>query len=76
MEATRKKMPDRSDRISNKFVNHEKKLQAEAESMVAAGEMPTLEELTAAILEVRREYRLQILRARREAREAREAERE
>jgi hypothetical protein len=46
-----------------------KQLQEEAERLIKSGKMPTLEELCAAVLESRRKYRLQILRARREARE-------
>jgi uncharacterized damage-inducible protein DinB len=44
-----------------------KDLKAEAERMVAAGEMPSLEEVLKAIAEVRKEYRQKILDARKEA---------
>ena len=47
----------------------QKRLQREAERLIRAGKMPSLEELCAVILETRKEYRLKILRARCEARE-------
>jgi hypothetical protein len=47
-------------------------LQAEAERLIAAGEMPTLEELLSAVAEVRAKYRPQILAARRTARRIKE----
>lgn len=45
----------------------ERKMLAEVRRLQRAGRMPTLEQWCAAVLEVRKEYRLQILRARREA---------
>ena len=44
-------------------------LQQEAERLIKAGKMPSLRELSAAVLEVRVKYAKLIRRARREARE-------
>ncbi len=49
----------------------EEELRREAERLIKAGKMPTLRELSAAVLEVRKRYASQIRRARREAKEAR-----
>jgi hypothetical protein len=48
----------------------QKRLQREAARLIREGKMPSLEEVCAAVLETRKEYRLKILRARREARGA------
>lgn len=45
----------------------ERALLREAERLIKAGKMPTLQELCKAVLETRKEYRGKILRARREA---------
>jgi hypothetical protein len=45
-----------------------KQLQRETERLIREGRMPSLETLCETILEMRKEYRLEILRARREAR--------
>lgn len=47
---------------------NEKELRREAERLIKAGKMPSLEELCAAVLEARKKYANQIRRARREAR--------
>jgi len=49
----------------------ERKLQQEAERLIREGKMPSLEDLSKAVLEARKVYRLRILRARREAKENR-----
>ena len=45
----------------------QKRLQQEVERLIKSGNMPSLEEVCAAVLETRKKYRLRILRARREA---------
>lgn len=45
---------------------NEKELRREAERLIKAGKMPSLEELCAAVLEARKKYANQIRRARRE----------
>jgi hypothetical protein len=45
---------------------NEQQLRKEAERLIKAGKMPTLDELTQAILNTRREYATKIRRARRE----------
>jgi hypothetical protein len=47
-------------------------LQAEAERLIAKGEMPSLAELLSAVAEVREKYRAKILAARRTARRTKE----
>jgi hypothetical protein len=47
-------------------------LQAEAERLIATGEMPSLAELLSAVAEVREKYRPKILAARRTARRTKE----
>ena len=47
----------------------QKRLQREAERLIRAGKMPSLEEVFTAVLEARKKYANQIQRARREARE-------
>ena len=44
-----------------------RRLRREAERLIAAGEMPTLEDLLSAVAEVRAKYRPQILAARKES---------
>ena len=48
----------------------QKPLQREAARIIREGKMPSLEEVCAVVLETRKEYRLKIVRARREARGA------
>ena len=48
----------------------EQQLRKRAEKLIREGKMPTLSELTAAILETRKVYANKIRRARREAKEA------
>jgi hypothetical protein len=48
---------------------NEQHLREEAERLIKSGEMPSLEELCAAVLESRKKYANQIRRARREARD-------
>lgn len=47
-----------------------KQLEREAAKLIREGRMPSLETLCKTILEVRKEYRLKILRTRREARQS------
>jgi hypothetical protein len=49
----------------------EKQLKREAERLIREGKMPTLDELTRAILSTRREYATKIRRVLRERREGR-----
>jgi hypothetical protein len=46
----------------------EEQLRREAQKLIAAGKMPTLEELCRVVLESRMKYTLKIRRARREGR--------
>jgi hypothetical protein len=46
----------------------ERQLRAEAERLVCSGKMPSLEKLSAAVLETRKKYATRIRRARREYR--------
>jgi hypothetical protein len=48
-------------------VTHEEQLRKHAEKLIREGRMPTLEELTAAVLQARQKYAVSIRRARREA---------
>ena len=50
----------------------ERAMLREVQRLQRTGKMPTLQELTEAILETRREFRWKILRARREARAQKE----
>ena len=47
---------------------NEQELRDEAARLLREGRMPTLEEFSRMMVEIRREYRLKILRARRESR--------
>jgi hypothetical protein len=47
-----------------------KQLEREAAKLIREGRMPSIEKLAATIVDIRRKYRLDILRARRDAREA------
>jgi hypothetical protein len=47
----------------------EEQMRREVERLIKTGKMPTLEELSAAVLEARKKYAPQIRRARREAAE-------
>ena len=45
----------------------EEQLKREADRLIAAGKMPSLEELSAVVLKMRQKYAVKIRRARREA---------
>lgn len=47
----------------------EEQLKREADRLIAIGEMPSLEKLSAVVLEIRQKYAVKIRRARREAAE-------
>ena len=48
-----------------------RQLDKRAEELIAAGKMPTLQELSAVVLEARRKFAVPIRRARREEKESR-----
>jgi hypothetical protein len=52
-------------------MNNEEKMRKCVEKLIVSGKIPSLAEVTSAILEARRKYALAIRRARREEKEAR-----
>jgi hypothetical protein len=53
-------------RLWEKVVDKTQQLQREVERLIKSGKMPSLEDVCRVVLETRKDFRLKILRARRE----------